>query len=253
MEKNQEQQDEETRSHSSNLPIVAHQGLLELLDAKWELHTGRTAKFRLVDDPRHPFIVHPFTQFVRRRGGRAGTRFRVAFVRYGASEPFYNGEVMLMSGGNPLGQGMWVSFWLDDDTSEHPFCGCTGRTRTTPGDMFAAVFVELDDDDEPINQEKRARIEKIQDGRGGNLARFAAQLCLNENFLQYLSEKVPVGDPPEQRSKEWWGADEHAARWVRWICKVESRADLDHNPQAAEIFHTQVREPFRDWNRHSED
>ena len=133
--------------HEDHLPIVAHKGMVELIDASWNLTKGRTVKFRLVDDADKPIIVHPFTQFVRRRGNRPGTRFNATFVRYGMEDIFYQGELMLMSGGNPLGQGMWVSFWLDADGSDHPFAGCTGRGSDHPGDMFAVAFVELDDDD----------------------------------------------------------------------------------------------------------
>ena len=35
---------------TSNLPIIAHKGGLELIDAEWRLNSGRTVKFRLVSD-----------------------------------------------------------------------------------------------------------------------------------------------------------------------------------------------------------
>lgn len=224
---------------------------MELLDAKWELGRGRTVKFRIVDDPHAPLVVHPFAQFVRRRGGRKGTRFRAAFARYGEDEAFYTGEAMLMSGGNPLGQGMWVSFWLDDEADHHPFAGCTGRSSDKPGDLFAVAFVELDDEDRAVNQEKRERVERAH-GRGGQLAKMAALFCQNELFFAWLSETVTFKDNA-LRSKEWWAEDEHAARWIRWMCGVESRADLDHNPRAEEIFHAKIRRPYLDWKGTSED
>lgn len=240
----------------AQLPIIAHQGIVELIDAKWELNRGRTVKFRIVESPEAPLIIHPFTQFVKRRGNRVGTRFKCAFVRYGDDQSFFNGECMLMSGGNPLGQGMWVSFWLDNEASDHPFAGCAGRGADQPGDLFAVVFVELDDDDEIIDQRKRARLEGVV-SRGGTLARYSAQLCTNDVFLQYLSEKVLVPkatkEQPESLSAEWWGTDDHAARWIRWMCGVESRADLDHNMKAAEVFHERIRRPYSDWRGHTED
>ena len=243
--------------HEDHLPIVAHKGMVELIDASWNLTKGRTVKFRLVDDAAAPLIVHPFTQFVRRRGNRPGTRFNATFVRYGMEDVFYQGEIMLMSGGNPLGQGMWVSFWLDAEGGDHPFAGCTGRGSDHPGDMFAVVFVELDDDDEPINQEKRRRLEAVRGNRGGALARLAGQWCSNEQFLQYLSEKVQIPkttkEQPTSRPVDWWRQDDRAARWIRWMCGIESRADLDHNAKAAETFHEKIRLPFMDWKNHSED
>lgn len=236
---------------ASTLPIVAHQGMMELLDAKWELNSGRTVKLRIVDTPEAPLIVNPFTQFVRRRGNRVGTRFEAAFVRYGEGRPFFKGEMMLAGGGHPLGQGMWVKFWLDDESDHHPFAGCAGRKGDHPGDLFGVVMVELDDDDVVIDQAKRR---KLEGKGGGDLARYAALLCTNELFLQYLSEKIQVGLPdPVSRPASWWGTDDHAARWIRWMCSVESRAELDNNPKAAEMFHERIRRPYSEWRGTSED
>ena len=235
---------------ASTLPIVAHQGMMELLDAKWELNSGRTVKLRIVDNPEAPLIVNPFTQFVRRRGNRVGTRFEAAFVRYGEGRPFFKGEMMLAGGGQPLGQGMWVKFWLDDEADHHPFAGCAGRKGDHPGDLFGVVMVELDDDDVVIDQAKRRRVEGKQ---GGALARYSALLCTNELFLQYLSEKMGVGDPITYRPAEWWASEDHAARWIRWACGVESRAELDNNAKAAEIFHERIRRPYSEWRSTSED
>ena len=235
---------------TETLPIVAHQGMMELIDAKWELHSGRTVKFRIVDSPTEPFLVNPFSSFVRRRGNRVGTRFKAAFVRYGEGTPFFSGELMLAGGGQPLGAGMWVRFWLDEEETEHPFAGCMGRKGDQPGDLFGVVMVELDDDDQAIDQKKRARLEK-QKHKGKGLARYAALLCHHDLFLQYLSEKVPV--KTQSRSVEWWGEDEHAARWLRWICNIESRAELDHNPKAEDLFHERIRRPYSEWRGTSED
>lgn len=243
--------DETTSTTSSeNLPIIAHKGGLELIDAEWRLNSGRTVKFRLVSD-NGPLVVHPFMQFVRRRGNRVGTRFMVAMTRVGEETTFFQGEVMLMGGGNPLGQGMWVKFWLDDDADSHPFAGCAGRHGSDPGDMFEAAFVELDDDDRPINQTKRDRVEKGRRRQGG-LCRWAAARSHDKLFLQYLSENITMPDG-KSRPVSWWEEEDHVARWIRWVCQVESRADLDRNQRAAEQFHERIRRPYSEWRSTSED
>lgn len=238
------------------LPIVAHQGGLELLDAKWELNSGRTVKFRLVGTDETPMIIHPFAQFVRRRGNRVGTRFYTAISRVGDDHTFYQGELMLAGGGNPLGQGMWVRFWMDEEATSHPFSGCAGRRGDNPGDLFMAMFVELDDDDEPINQEKRARLERANGARkGGALCKWAAMRSHDKLFLQWLSEEVPLPDE-KLRPVTWWdeAGEDRVARWIRWSCgEIESRADLDNNPKAAEIFHERIRRPYSEWRSTSED
>ena len=237
---------------SETLPIIAHKGGLELIDAEWKLNTGRTVKFRLVSD-NGPLLVHPFLNFVRRRGNRVGTRFMVAMTRVGEETTFFQGEMMLCGGGNPLGQGMWVKFWLDEDANSHPFAGCAGRHGSEPGDMFEAAFVELDDDDRPINQEKRDRVEKHgPKRRQGSLCRWAAARSHDKLFLQYLSENIQLPDG-KCRSVTWWESKDHVARWIRWVCQIESRADLDINQKAAELFHERIRRPYSEWRSTSED
>ena len=227
----------------AQLPVVAHQGMLELLDASWGLTDGRQVKFRLVEGPGE-LGVHPFKHFTRRRGGRVGTRFHVVFVHVDSEKQFDTMEVMLAGGGEPLGQGQWVKFWLDDESSNHPFAGYRGRGKDKPGDIFGAAFVEVADDDEPVDQEKRARLEHGT-RRKQHLSQFAALLSTNQNFLQYLTEKAEVEGI--LRPAQWWEADDHVARWIRWVCQISSRSELDTNEKAARIFHEKVRKPFNDW------
>lgn len=227
------------------LPIIAYKGGFELLDAKWDLGSGRTVKFRLMEEPGKPILMHPFAQFTRRRGGRVGTRFHMVMTVIGKDKPMFQGEVMLMSGGQPLGQGFWVSFWLDDEADHHPFAGYRGRKGDRPGDMFSAAFVELDDDDQPIDQAKRDKVEEAHARAGQKLSQYCYMLCNNELFLNYLEERALVNNKP--RSIHWWAKDDRVARWVRWRCNIESRSELDYNKEAAKIFHEQIREPYADW------
>ena len=220
-----------------------------MLDAKWDLTSGRTARFRIVANGEQ-LIVHPFARFVMRRGGRVGTRFESAFIRVGDGTPWYRGEAMLAGGGNPLQSGMWVKFWFPDDDIDHPFSGCTPRGRTSPGDLFDVVLVEKDDDESLIDEKERENAERGQ--RSESLARYAALLGTNELFLQWLSETVLMPDN-KTRSVEWWKGEDHVARWIRWACQIESRAELDRNPSAAARFHERVREPYRKWSHTSED
>lgn len=248
----EQEAEQASTTHSETLPIVAHKGGLELIDAEWKLNSGRIVKFRLVSN-NGPLIVHPFMQFVRRRGNRVGTRFMVAMTRVGDDEVFFQGEMMLAGGGNPLGQGMWVKFWIDEDADTHPFAGCTGRHGNDPGDLFEAVFVELDDDDQPINQEKRERVERSVT-QTHPLTKWTAARDTDKLFHQYLSEtvKFPGG---EYRSPEWWrtpGKD-YVARWIRWMCQIGSRADFKHDQRACEVCHDRIRRPYSEWRSTSED
>ena len=64
--------------------------------------------------------------------------------------------------------------------------------------------------------------------KGGPLARLAGQLCQLPDFQAFASAH---------------GADE-AAAFIRRVCRVESRAELDHDQQARDRFHELVRKPF---------
>lgn len=64
--------------------------------------------------------------------------------------------------------------------------------------------------------------------KGGRRARLAGCLCSNPEFQAFCSAR---------------SADE-AADYIRRVCHVESRAQLDHNPQAANLFDELVRKPF---------
>lgn len=69
--------------------------------------------------------------------------------------------------------------------------------------------------------------------KGGELARLAGQLCQNPEFLEYGNYDSP----------------EEAAADIRFACQIESRAELDHNPAAAAIFHESYRKPFLAWKQ----
>jgi hypothetical protein len=43
-------------------------------------------------------------------------------------------------------------------------------------------------------------------------------------------------------------AQQHAAQFVRNACGITSRAQLDHNAEAATLFHEAVRKPFVKWS-----
>jgi hypothetical protein len=232
-------------STHSHLPVIAYQGGLELLDARWDLRSGRTVKFRVVETPATPMLLHPFTRFVQRRGNRLGARFHVTVVKVGEERATYDGQMMLAGGGSPLGQGYWVKFWLDEDQHHHPFAGFKARNNDEPGDMFMAAFVELDDDETPIDQEQRKRVEEAHGRKPQRLSQYAALLCENPMFHQFLSERVTYKG--KQVTSEHWGSNDNAAKWVRYKCHVESRSQLDSDSTAAERFHQLVRKPYTAW------
>ena len=61
------------------------------------------------------------------------------------------------------------------------------------------------------------------------LARLAGMLCLQPAFRTFAGGATDA---------------EQAASWIRQICRVRSRRDLDADPAAARRFHALVRKPY---------
>lgn len=83
--------------------------------------------------------------------------------------------------------------------------------------------------------------------KGGNIARQAAMLCQDAAFQLYLDRRrrhkqglseaqLPDGTHNEQDARDWLCA----------ACGIESRAELDHNPDAAAMLRT-IRQRFGKW------
>lgn len=77
--------------------------------------------------------------------------------------------------------------------------------------------------------------------KGGARARAAEQLCRNTRFQDWVVARV--GAAPQGVT-----AAQHAAQFVRDVCGISSRAELDHNAKAASLFYLAVRKPFVEWS-----
>lgn len=64
--------------------------------------------------------------------------------------------------------------------------------------------------------------------KGGTLSRTAARLCQQPAFQAFCRARN----------------EQEAAEYIRRTCGIQSRAQLDHDPKAARLFHDQVRKPF---------
>lgn len=69
---------------------------------------------------------------------------------------------------------------------------------------------------------------------GGPLARRAGILCKQAGFQRWYHDGLPEGV----------NGEEYTARTLRFDCGIDSRAELDHNAQAASIF-KQIESDYR--------
>lgn len=206
--------------------MVAYQGVVTLKKAVWDNIWGMWTQFQLEQRPQERNAANPFKRFTKMRKDRVGTRFSAVFSH--VKEPdcvAYEGEVMLKGWSDGV-TGWKVDLWVDDDNGLHPFMGHDN------GDEYALVLVELDDDDAPIDQEKRKRVEEDQP-KGGPLSQLAARWCHDDAFCDWLESDV--------------GYDGDAKAWMLDKLKITSRAMIDHDEEVAARFHAEIRKPFAAW------
>ena len=143
--------------------------------------------------------------------------------------PFFSGEVQLAGWSESHNSGTKVSFWLPDANDLDPFRAATIRKGNKAGQRFACVLVEIGDDEQII--QPIAQIRPAEDKpKGGELAKWAGILSNDSLFWVFAD----VEDA------------EQAAEFIRIESGVTSRAELDHNPEAAKIFRNMMGE-FDDW------
>jgi hypothetical protein len=158
--------------------------------------------------------------------------------------PAFQGELQLASWSESANGGAKVVFWLADADDLDVFKAMTVRKGNRAGQRFAAVLVEIGDDERPVEPQGEvaaaadAQLARLAgdttakaDLKGGALAKLAGRWCQSPEFREWAD----VAD-----------ADE-AAEYIRAMCGVESRAELDHNPEAAAAFHKYIRQPYADW------
>lgn len=205
--------------------------------AVWDTRYGMWVEFKLKQPASAIKQANPFKKFTKRRGDRTGTRFGAIFTNMDESSA-YEDEVML-KGWRDGTTGWFVSLYVNsDEAGLHPFMHYDKEHE------FAAAMVELDDDNEVIDQDKRDRVEKAREGRKSpRLSRYAAQLCRQPEFVRYIGDRC--GQQPTSEKH----ADEFSAEWMRKTLKIASRAELDSDRDVAARFHKHIREPYNKWYR----
>ena len=151
-------------------------------------------------------------------------------------KPAYAGELMLAGWTQNHTSGAKVCFWLPDDDALEAFKHLTVRKGNTAGQRFMAVLVQIGDDDQPI--EPGADTERPKHG----LSRSAALICKTEDFQAFVG--VREGWIPKAVDARAALAAPH----MRAFCRIDSRAELDSSPTAAQLFARLMRE-YQDWQR----
>lgn len=149
----------------------------------------------------------------------------------------HSGEVQFVRWTDSSKSGPCVTFRLHDREELEAFIGMEGK-------RFMGAFVGIADDETPIEPAKSNSgefdgIKPEEKPKGGALAKLAGQWCADPVFRAWLvlTDRVITDDIDLADA-------EVAAIWLRHACEVNSRAELDHNPEAADKFHRLIREPY---------
>ena len=138
----------------------------------------------------------------------------------------YEGEMQLMNWGESSNSGAWVKFWIPPESLES-FRDLKVKSGKIYGHRMMAVLVEIGDDELPVQREEAKEVKP----KGGELARMAGVFCKDRDFWNFLK----------------LDNEEATKNWIYFKCGITSRAELDHDPIAANKFHELFRKPFNEW------
>ncbi|MBU9386600.1 hypothetical protein [Burkholderia multivorans] len=150
--------------------------------------------------------------------------------------PTFQGEMQLAGWSETHNGGCKVTFWLPDATDLEAFRALTVRKGNQAGHRFMAVLVELGDDERPAQPPSAPSARNEQ--KGGPLAKLAGMWSSSQDFWLFLRAQGLRCE-----------SEGDAAQIIRSTCHIESRAELDHNEEAARIFHQRIRQPFIRWHQ----
>lgn len=226
--------------------IIAFKGEVEFASASEDDKTGRVVRLRRVKTPDQVGLAHPFATGRRRKAKRPGTRFLSSFVRVDTGAICYSGEVMLLGWSDGPG-GSLVTFLLEPDmTVHHPFYGCVRVSGAQAGTRFMAAMSEIGDDERAVQQrdeipaapEAEPPAEPVEEERHGQRkSNVAAMMVKNPRLHDWLRETV--------RDMEW--DSKQADEWLKGVCRISSKKELDVPGDAVERFERIIRQPFVYW------
>lgn len=174
--------------------------------------------------------IEEFRKITKHRKNKAGGVYRMFLVDQKTES--WKGEVLFLGWSATHASGAKVKFLLSDEADFQFFRSLEADNDKLVWDM---VLVELTDDSDVVDQRAKEHVESI---RGGELCRAAAIRC-NDRMFQRWVHAV--------QGQAGWATQAECAEFIRSKCRIESRAELDHDKAAAERYHRWVSRPFAIW------
>jgi hypothetical protein len=139
-------------------------------------------------------------------------------------------EVQLLNWSETATGGSKVVLQVDD---LDPWRLLQRKEGKTAGTRFMAVFVEIGDDEQPV-QEEPATINNAQ----GPLCQWAVMRSREPAFQQFMEQF------DGSACAESMPTEEMCKQLVLQVCGISSRKELDSNPIAARIFRERIMLPW---------
>ena len=130
--------------------------------------------------------------------------------------------------------GAKVTFWLQSPDDLEPFRALTVRKGNQSGQRFMAALVEIGDNELPVQPE--AGIPVSEKPKIGPLAYWLVLRCNEPEFWVWLRSMDYGCDSPRE-----------AGAIVKEMLGLQSRKDLDSNPDNVDLFHAHIRGPYSKW------
>lgn len=190
----------------------------------------------------------------------------------------FNGEVQLAGWIESHTAGAKVTFWLSDPSDLDAFRTTTTRKGNISGQRLAMALVEIDDSDggcadaiiedeedgHVCNDDIAFILDAITIGDGGEYgtpaprAPIDAVAEINDKDHHPKGGKLSIlaamfGNQPDFHRfvLNQFGEDvqtsAEAAAFIRHVCGVKSRAEIDHDKKAEKLFHEKIRKPYLDF------
>lgn len=211
-----------------------------------------------------------FDKATRRRRGRAGQRYHAALSTIDAEpQPIALDEFWFMGANWAHQDGARVSFSVVSLEPYHDL-ETSDQKAGKPLECWLTL-IEIGDDERPVDQDKADLLEQdaaratvlvsgeidtkpmvaeavaavdaaaaaeLAKPKGGPHSKNVAMLCQDDEFRWWIAEQI---DAPEKPSEE------QADAWVKQVVGIQSKVELDHDPEALKRFQANVQRPFLRW------
>lgn len=232
--------------HNQLSKIAAFAGTVEL--SKWSYTSSQGKRITLKLEGRDQ-LSH-FEKATKRRGGRAGQRYRCYWADVdGMLIDDMPEECYFVGASWHHSTGAHITIELEEIEA---FTGLATRDQAIDGEghKFLLTLVELTDDDKPVDQERAEQLEALtRHVQGGPQSKRAAILMRAPDFRRYVAIRLwgsgATGDKSLATEKE-------ADAWMKKTIGISSKIELDHDPAALERFNLKVMGSFLQWGRAQE-